>query len=96
MSLELAQGCSGRLQYGVQPTESHGVHETAKTKDHGVDLELGKGEILDQGGAKWIVIKTSLWGHNDTPCRRPAPGRPIGRPGSGRPQGVIGGLGTIN
>jgi hypothetical protein len=31
----------------------------------------------------------SLWGHNNTPCGRPAPGRPIGCPGSGRPQGVI-------
>jgi hypothetical protein len=24
-----------------------------------------------------------IWGHNDMPCGRPAPGRPIGRPGSG-------------
>jgi hypothetical protein len=41
------------------------------------------------------ISKVSLvviWGHNDTPCGRPAPGRPISRPESGRPQGVIGGF----
>jgi hypothetical protein len=43
------------------------------------------GEFRDQGDAKWIVTRRSLWGHNDTPCGRPAPGRPIGRL-----QGVIG------
>jgi hypothetical protein len=47
------------------------------------------GELHDQGDAKWMLNRRSLWGHNDTPCGRPAPGRPIGRPGSGRPQGVI-------
>jgi hypothetical protein len=31
-----------------------------------------------------------VWGYNNAPCGRPAPGRPIGHPGSGRPQGVIG------
>jgi hypothetical protein len=51
---------------------------------------VAEGESHDQGGAEWIVIRRSLWGHDDTPCGRPAPGRPIGRPGSGRPQGVIG------
>jgi hypothetical protein len=37
------------------------------------------------------ISKVSLvvMGHNDTPCGRSAPGRPIGHPGSGRPQGVI-------
>jgi hypothetical protein len=40
-----------------------------------------------QRDAEWIVIRRSLWGHNDTPC-----GRTIGRPGAGRPQGVFGGL----
>jgi hypothetical protein len=48
------------------------------------------GEFHDQADAKWIVIRTSLWGHNDTPCRLPSPGRPIGHPGSGHPEGVIG------
>jgi hypothetical protein len=48
------------------------------------------GEFRDQGDAEWMVIRRSLWGHNDAPCGRPAPGRPVGRPGSGRPQGVIG------
>jgi hypothetical protein len=28
-------------------------------------------------------------GVNDTPCGRPAPGRPIGRPGSSCPQVII-------
>ena len=55
----------------------------------GLTVDVG-GEFHDQGDAKWIVIRRSLWGHNDTPCGRPAPGRPIGRPGSGRPQGVVG------
>jgi hypothetical protein len=43
------------------------------------------GKFHDQGDAKWIVIRRSLSGYNDTPCGRPAPGRPIGRP-----QGLIG------
>jgi hypothetical protein len=50
------------------------------------------GEFHDQGDAKWIVIRRSLWGHNDTPCGRPAPGRPISRSGSGHPQGIMGGF----
>jgi hypothetical protein len=50
------------------------------------------GKFHDQGETEWIVIRTSLWGHNDTPCRRSAPGRPIGRSGSGRPQGVMSGF----
>jgi hypothetical protein len=50
------------------------------------------GEFHDQGDTNWIVIGGSLWGHNDTPCGRPAAGRPIGRPGSGHPQGMIGGF----
>ena len=29
-----------------------------------------RGEFHDQGDAKWIVIRRSLWGHNDTPFRR--------------------------
>jgi hypothetical protein len=29
-------------------------------------------------------------GHNDAPCGRPTPGRPIGRPGVGHPQGIFG------
>jgi hypothetical protein len=41
-------------------------------------------KFRDQGDAKWILIRRSLWGHNDTPGGRPAPGRPIGRPGPGR------------
>ena len=30
------------------------------------------GEFHDQGDAKRIVIRRSLLGHNDTPCRQPA------------------------
>jgi hypothetical protein len=43
----------------------------------------------DQADAEWIVIRTQLRGHNDTPFERPASGRPSGRPGSGRPLGVF-------
>jgi hypothetical protein len=45
------------------------------------------GRFHDQGDDKWIVIRGSLWGHNDTPCGWPVPGGPGW---SGRPQGVIG------
>jgi hypothetical protein len=38
-----------------------------------------RGGFHDQGDAKWIVIRRKLRGHNDTPCRRPTPGRPIGQ-----------------
>jgi hypothetical protein len=48
------------------------------------------GEFHDQGDAKWIAIRRSLWGHNDAPYGWPAPGWPIDRLGSGCPQGVIG------
>jgi hypothetical protein len=51
---------------------------------------LGSGEFHDQGDAKWIVIRRSLWSHNEMPCGRAAPSRPIGRPGSDCPQGVMG------
>jgi hypothetical protein len=34
--------------------------------------KLGDGEFHDQGEAKWIVIRMSLWCHNDTPRGRPA------------------------
>jgi hypothetical protein len=51
---------------------------------------LAADDFHDQGDAEWIVIRRSLGVHNDTPCGRPAPGRPIGRPGVGRPLGVIG------
>jgi hypothetical protein len=48
------------------------------------------GEFCDQGGARWKVIRRSLWGHNDTPFGRVTPGRSIGHPGVGRPKGVSG------
>jgi hypothetical protein len=38
-------------------------------------FSCSEGEIHDQGDAKWIVIRGQLRGHNDTPCRRPTPGR---------------------
>jgi CRP-like cAMP-binding protein len=57
-----------------------------------IDQKTSAGEFHDQGDTKWIVIRRSLWGHNNTPCEWPAPGQPIGRPGSGRLQGVFGGL----
>jgi hypothetical protein len=53
-------------------------------------IQISVGKFHDQGDAKWIVIRGQLWGHNDMPCGRPTPSRPIGCPGSGRPQGVVG------
>jgi hypothetical protein len=47
------------------------------------------GGSQDQADAEWIVIRTQLRDHNDTPFGRPAPGRPSGRPGSGHPSGVF-------
>jgi hypothetical protein len=43
--------------------------------------QLPDGKFHDQGDAKWIVIRGKLRGHNNTPCGRPAPSRPIGRQG---------------
>jgi hypothetical protein len=34
---------------------------------------MTSGDFHDQGDDKWIVIRRSLWGHNDRPCRWPAP-----------------------
>jgi hypothetical protein len=51
--------------------------------------EKSAGQSHDQADAEWVVIRTQLRGHNDTPFGRPAPGRPSGRPGSGRPSGVF-------
>jgi hypothetical protein len=72
----------------------------AQDSDHAFTLFFGytkyvlpletRGKFHDQGDAKWIVIRRSLWGHNDMPSRRPAPGQPIGRPGPGRPPGIVG------
>jgi hypothetical protein len=31
---------------------------------------VAQGKFHDQGDAEWIVIRRSLWGHNDTPCGR--------------------------
>jgi hypothetical protein len=53
-------------------------------------LTYAVGEFHHQGDTKWIVIRRSLWGHNDMPCRWPALGLSIGSPGSGFAQGVIG------
>jgi hypothetical protein len=56
------------------------------TTCRGEEMEtLTIGEFHDQGDAKWIVLRRSLWGHNDPPFGRPKPGRPIGRPGVGHP-----------
>jgi hypothetical protein len=63
---------------------------TQKVPDEDVLVSLG--EFHDQGDAKWKVIRQPLRGHNDTPFRRPTPGRPISRPAYGCPQGVFGGL----
>jgi hypothetical protein len=52
-------------------------------------LEIAYGESHDQADAEWIVIRTQLWGPNDTPFGWPAPSQPSGRPGSGCPSGVF-------
>jgi hypothetical protein len=42
-------------------------------RDESDELDCG-GESHDQADAEWIVIRTQLRGHNDTPFGRPAPG----------------------
>jgi hypothetical protein len=64
--------------------------QRSKLKDR--RSKIVRGKLRDQRDAKWIVIRRSLWGHNDTSCGWPAPGWPIRRPLSVRPQGVFGGL----
>jgi hypothetical protein len=46
--------------------------EDLKKKDSLLSMETLKGEFHDQGYARWIVIRRSLRGHNDTPCGQPA------------------------
>jgi hypothetical protein len=53
---------------------------------------VADGEFHDQGDAKWIVFRRSLWGNNNTPFGQRTPGRPIGRRGVGRPSDVFGGF----
>jgi hypothetical protein len=48
-----------------------------------------QGGSHDQTDAEWIVIKTQLRGHNNTPFGQQAPGQPSSRPGSGRSSGVF-------
>jgi hypothetical protein len=48
-------------------------------------LMTSEGEFWDQADAKWIVIRWPLRDHNDAPCGRPTPDRPIGRLGVGPP-----------
>jgi hypothetical protein len=45
---------------------------------HGEINELQmESESHDQADAEWIVIRTQLRGHNDTPFGRPTPSRPV-------------------
>jgi hypothetical protein len=85
---------AGDGKYFVKKVEAS-KDEGSKTNDSAIPkgevIEEG-GEFHDQGDTKYIVIKRLLWGHNDPPCRRPAPDRPIGCPVVGRPQIVFGGL----
>jgi hypothetical protein len=70
--------------------------EDLKKKDSLLSMETLKGEFHDQGYARWIVIRRSLRGHNDTPCGQPAGCSPRAADKSarsrpvGRPQGIIG------
>jgi aarF domain-containing kinase len=76
------------------PLELDFLHEGRNTDKlrNLLDLHFLKGKFHDQENSKWIVIRRSLGGHNDMPCVRPAPDRPIGRPRSGGPQGIMGGF----
>jgi hypothetical protein len=47
-----------------------------------------QGEFHDQGDARWIVVRRSLWAANQVAN----PSRPVGRPEVGHPQGVMGGF----
>jgi hypothetical protein len=69
------------------PLSSHMVIDHAITKVSN-DLIFWKetaGESHDQADAEWIVIRTQLRGHNDTPFGRPA----LGQPPAGRPAGRL-------
>jgi hypothetical protein len=46
--------------------------------------EIPWGEFHDQGDAKWMIIRRSLWSHNNTPCGRPAYQPPGVWPPAGR------------
>jgi hypothetical protein len=56
-----------------------GHHKICANTAQDVDFRMmgSVGEFRDQGDANWIVIRRPLWGHNDTLCGRPAPGRPM-------------------
>jgi len=78
----------------IRPIPAGKFHQCRKTnvmnaKVYPLNLGDGIGKYHDQADAEWIVMRTQLRGHNDTPFGRPALGRPSGRPGSGRPSGVF-------
>jgi hypothetical protein len=67
----------------VGPSDTLGSHAPYYYGLKGIAV----GDFQDQADAEWIVIRTQLRGHNNTPFGRPTPGRPIGSPGVGRPSG---------
>jgi hypothetical protein len=52
-----------------------------------ISVNFTIGGSHDQADAEWIVIRTQLWGHNDTPFGRPAARQPSGQPPVGPPAG---------
>jgi hypothetical protein len=70
-----------------------------ETIERALDLlqaHLDEGGFQDQGDAKWILIRGSLWSHYVTLCGRPTPDLPTGHPGVCRFLGEFGVLVTIN
>jgi hypothetical protein len=69
-------------------SDSESRSDDLPTDDRPDDLPAdggSEGDFRDQADTEWIVIRTQLRGHNDTPFGRPTPGRPVGRQGVGRP-----------
>jgi hypothetical protein len=56
----------------------HSIHIWLPPPQYTLSKKGYGGEYDDQADAEWIVIRTQLRGHDDTPFGRPAPGRPSG------------------
>ena len=84
---------AGRLGSGLLASVDVGWHRRDVVQ-HGDGGGRCKAVLVEEEGLvrqtlNGLVIRRSLWGHNDTPFGRPTPGRPVGRPGVGRPLGVF-------
>jgi hypothetical protein len=84
-SLESISASSENLHLEIKDVEKNFVTHVCK---YSIDLETVEtelGEFHVQVEANWLIIRVPLRGHNDTPCGRLIPSRPIGRSGVGRP-----------